>query len=77
MDKALPSHFYEFDGMKKVVSAYDRFILYQFIELFKFLDGYVVTHFKDEDDLMAANYDPFIESQREQHRKFVSLFLSS
>ncbi len=39
-----------------------------------FLDEYVRTHFKDEEDIMEKQGYPFLDVQRDQHERFTERF---
>jgi len=42
----------------------------QLTELYRFLDEYVVLHFREEEELMARHHYPEIVEHRRQHREF-------
>ena len=42
--------------------------------MINFLDEYVRTHFKDEEDIMESNGYPFLDAQKEEHERFTRLF---
>ncbi len=44
-------------------------------KVISFLDEYIVTHFRYEEDLMKAHKYPFIDLQKQQHRKFTQQFV--